>query len=154
MLNTLRQRSTDESAFTLIELLVVITIIGLLAALAIPIFLNQKGKASDAGAKELARTAQTTAEAIATDNNGSYANVTTKELNALEESIPIAASETSAYLSAAKEIEAGKGFEVTATAGASKDTFTIKHTGAAVITRSCETPTKKAAGGCPESKEW
>ena len=48
-----------------------ILIIGILAAIAIPSFLNQKSKANDAQAKELARTAQTTAETIATDNNGS-----------------------------------------------------------------------------------
>ena len=62
----------DENGFTLIELLVVILIIGILAAIAIPSFLNQKGKAYDAAAKEMARTAQTTAETYATDHNGEY----------------------------------------------------------------------------------
>ncbi len=63
-----KRRSAAECGFTLIELLVVILIIGILAAIAIPSFLNQTGKANDAAAKELARSAETAEEAAYTEN--------------------------------------------------------------------------------------
>src|SRR3984885_13177521 len=83
MLHKLRRRAEDEKGFTLIELLVVILIIGILAAIAIPTFLNQKSKANDSAAESLARNAATAAETYATDNNGSYSNAGVSILNSI-----------------------------------------------------------------------
>src|SRR6266540_1455457 len=85
MILKLRQRMTqEESGFTLVELLVVMLILGLLAAIAIPAFFNQRNKAKDADAKASVRTAETAMETFATDNNGKYTGVAVSNLTGIE----------------------------------------------------------------------
>jgi len=151
MLNRLRQRTSDEGGFTLIELLVVILIIGILAAIAIPSFLSQKSKATASQAKELARTAETTAETYSTDNGGTYAGITAPELKKYEPSILTAKNGKEAYLKEANEVEKGVGYEVVAE-GTEGATFTITRNKEGEVKRTC-TPAK-AGTGCPASGEW
>ena len=58
-----------DEGFTLIELLVVIIIIGILAAIAIPVFLSQRNKGYDSQAKSDVRNLATLDETYFTDNN-------------------------------------------------------------------------------------
>src|SRR5919202_2056881 len=88
MILKLRQRmAREESGFTLVELLVVMLILGLLAAIAIPAFFNQRDKARDASAKEAVRTAETAMETYSTDNDGSYSGADATDLRNIEQTL-------------------------------------------------------------------
>jgi type IV pilus assembly protein PilA len=65
----------NDKGFTLIELMVVIIIIGILAAIAIPVFLNQRNAAWEGAVKSDLANAALAAESYSTGNGGSYVNL-------------------------------------------------------------------------------
>jgi type IV pilus assembly protein PilA len=142
MLHKLSRRAQDEQGFTLIELLVVILIIGILAAIAIPAFLNQRQKAYDASAKSNVKTAQTAEETYATDNNGTYASDTltstdTGSLATIEPTL-----KNSPFVTATAN--GTTGYTLTATAASSGDVYSMTSTNGAVV-RSCTNGTGSTA---------
>jgi type IV pilus assembly protein PilA len=148
MINRLRVRAQGESGFTLVELLVVMLILGLLAAIAIPAFFNQRTKAQDASAKTTAKTAQTALETYSTDNNGSYASATRASLKAIEPTLSSASTGNNAISTLTTT---SNSYTITVTS-ASGDTFSIVRATDGSLTYPC-TPTS-GGGGCPGSQGW
>jgi len=146
MLSKLRRRAESEKGFTLIELLVVILIIGILAAIAIPAFLNQRAKAYDAAAKSDVKTAQIAEETYSTDNNGTYVSDTTSNSSGPLDKIEPTLNNTP-YVTATAASTATAGYTLVATSqgsGGNPDTFTLVDASGAV-TRTCS----GSGGGCP-----
>lgn len=137
----IRDRLDDQDGFTMIELLVVIVIIGILAAIAIPGFLNQKGKSDDAAAKTLAHTAQTALETYQTDHSGSYAGATPSDLNAVEPTINYT---NPAEVELTLVSTTSNTYTVTVQAARTSDVFTVINQ-AGTFTHTCT----GSGGGCP-----
>jgi type IV pilus assembly protein PilA len=143
-----RLNGDSESGFTLIELLVVMLILGILAAIALPAFFNQKEKAGDAKAKEVAHTMQVAVETCASDNNNSYANCGTvanlADLQEIEPTIPDAGVTVT--------FPAGSSYLITSKATGGLETeFTILRDDEGALTYDC---TNEGKGGCPNGGNW
>src|SRR5215210_3971461 len=133
MINRLRVRAQSESGFTLVELLVVMLILGLLAAIAIPAFFNQRTKAQDAEAKSTVKTAQTAMETYATDNNGSYSAADRGKLKTIEPTLSSASTGSNALTTLTV---ASNAYTLTVTS-ASGNTFTIARAADGSLTYPC-----------------
>jgi type IV pilus assembly protein PilA len=146
MLKRLRERAGGESGFTLIELLVVMLILGILAAIAIPAFLNQKGKANDTQMKVQARTMQTSIETYSTDHQGNYTPTpTVANLQTIEPTIQAGGTIASTATTYSVTSPAATG---------TTNRFQISRTATGTVTRDCGTgnppwtAARRGQGGC------
>lgn len=144
-----RLNGESEAGFTLIELLVVMLILGILAAIALPAFFNQRDKAGDAEAKETAHSAQVAMETCATDNDGQYTSCDETDLEAIEPTLPPAPAEGELGMEITEATGTNYTILVESTTG---NTFEVVNTGGA-FTYPCS---EGGEGGCPDGEppEW
>ncbi len=138
-----RINGDSESGFTLIELLVVMLILGILAAIALPAFFNQKEKAGDAKAKEYVHSAQVAMETYSTDNNGSYEKADVAALKKIE---PTLSSATGLEVNEATPTK----YKITVQGSSTTQKFWVENN-AGTLAFKCTT---EKVGGCPSGGNW
>jgi prepilin-type N-terminal cleavage/methylation domain-containing protein len=143
----MRRITTDERGFTLMELLLVMLIIAILAAVAIPSFLDQQNKAHDAAAATTLATAYRAMEIYRVDH-GSYCSAHVSDLAQIA---PMLGQASSLSLDACSGSDP-EGYTLTInSASQGNSQFELAIDGAGALRHTCSPAGK---GGCHSDGSW
>ncbi len=135
---------TGERGFTLIELLVIVLIVAILAAIALPLFINQRTKAQDAEARAAAIVV-VEALVIWHQDTGTYGGATVADLAKIE---PTVATARGLVFSGTLDSYTVQVSSASGIAGGGP--FTIEHDPNGTV-RTCAAPGR---AGCPDDGFW
>jgi type IV pilus assembly protein PilA len=144
-----QSRAVGQRGFTLIELLVVIAIIGILAAIALPVFLGQTPRAQDSSAKSDARNLVTQVEACIVPGND-YTDCDSQVELTRNGAEPIGISYGPGNGEAEVTNATADTWEITAHSR-SGNGFVITKGASGAVTHEC---TAHGNAGCPSGGDW
>jgi type IV pilus assembly protein PilA len=139
-----RRLHREEPGFTLLEIFAVLLIIGVLAAIALPVFLNHRMKGQDADAKSNVRNMVSELESCYSTIETYVGCDTSKEV--LDSNIPLGSGAGQVNLTTL----AANRYEIVGQS-ASGNHFTITKLASGPLSRTCITA---GQGACPSSGDW
>ena len=135
-----RSRLRADDGFSLVEILVVILIIGIVAAIALPAFLNQRSKAQDAHAQTYVTTAAKALSVWETEH-GTFEDATPADLTRVEPALGQARGLT---------ITAGARTYTVSVDSLAGGAYSIQRHASGALVRSCTEP---GVGSCDETAD-